>query len=72
MQVQSAHATCCTQTVDARWQQLCSRNADVFEEPATPKSREIKHRIDLLNPDAPIKHHVQYRMSQSELDEVRK
>ena len=40
--------------------------------PLTPKAREIKHRIDLLNPDAPIKHHVQYRMSQSELDEVRK
>lgn len=46
-----------------RWIDLCARYKDVFEAPGMPVDRSIKHRIDLLNPNAPIKYHRQYRMS---------
>ena len=36
-----------------------------------PKDRAVKHEIQLLDPNKPIKHHVQYRMSPAELAEVR-
>ena len=51
------------------WKKFCSEYKDLFEEPGTPVERDIKHQIDLLNPDAPVKYHKQYRMSQQELDE---
>ena len=36
-----------------------------------PVERAIKHKIDLLDPNAPIKYHKQYRMSQQELEECK-
>ena len=55
-----------------RWNKLCDEYQDIFTEPqGIPPDRPIKHKIELLDPAQPIKHHRQYRMSQSKLDEVR-
>ena len=55
----------------SRWDRLCSEYSDLFTTPGFPVDRKIKHRIDLLNPNLPVKHHRQYRMSPTELEEVR-
>ena len=55
----------------SHWDDLCRKYSDLFEAPGFPVERQIKHRIDLLNPNLPVKHHRQYRMSPTELEEVR-
>ena len=37
------------------WIKSCAEYKDLFEGPGTPVKRDIKHQIDLLNPDAPVK-----------------
>ena len=44
------------------WIELCAEYKDLFEEPGTPVERDIKHQIDLLNLDAPVKYHKKYRL----------
>lgn len=55
-----------------RWSQICDEFPDVFEPPTgLPPARDTDHKIELLDPNAPIPNHKQYRMSQVELDEVK-
>ena len=44
--------------------------SDLFEAPGFPVECQIKHHIDLLNPNLPVKHHRQYHMLPTELEEV--
>jgi hypothetical protein len=46
--------------------------SDVFEEPALPVEREIKHKIDLVDELAMPPRRRVYRMSEPELAECRK
>ena len=46
------------------WNKLCIEYKDLFNEPDTIVEWEIKHWIDLLTPNAPIKYHKQYRILQ--------
>ena len=36
---------------------MCAEYKDLFEEPGTPVEQDIKHQIDLLDPDASVKYH---------------
>ena len=41
-----------------RWDTLCDEFQDIFTDPSgTPPDREIKHKIELLDPQQPIRHH---------------
>ena len=53
-----------------RWDNLCCEYSDLFEAPGFPVEYQIKHHIDLLNPNLPVKHHRQYYISPTELEEV--
>ena len=55
-------AEACTPARD-RWSTICDEYADVFGTPGDPQPRAIQHRIDLLDPHKPIKHHRSYRLS---------
>ena len=44
----------------SRWDDLCCEYSALFEAPGFPVERQIKHCIDLLNPNLPVKHHRQY------------
>ena len=37
--------------------ELLNKYADVFTKPGKPVAREIKHKIELLDPAKPIPHH---------------
>ena len=52
------------------WDNLCHKYSDLFEAPGFPIVYQIKHCIDLLNPNLPVKHYRQYHMSPNELEEV--
>ena len=39
------------------WIKLCAKYKDPFKKPGTPVEQDIKHQIDLLIPDAPVKYH---------------
>ena len=39
------------------WIKLCTEYKDLYGEPGNPVEQVIKHQIDLLNPNAPVKHH---------------
>ena len=52
------------------WDNLCHRFSDLFEAPGFPVESQIKHPIDSLNPNLPVKHHRQYNMFPTELEEV--
>ena len=54
------------------WIKLCAECMDLFQKPGTPFERDIKHQIDWLNPDAPVKYYKQYRKSQYELYECKR
>ena len=40
-------------------QELTDKYADVFKKPGKPVERAIQHKIELLDPNAPIAHHRQ-------------
>ena len=52
------------------WDNLCCKYSDLFEAPGFPVECQIKYCIDLLNPNLPVKHHRQYCMLPTELEEV--
>ena len=52
--------------------ELVNKYADVFSKPGKPVARDIKHKIDLLDPSKAIPHHRQQRMSEKELQEVQR
>ena len=54
----------------SHWDDLCHEYSDLFEAPGFPVEHQIKHCIDLLNPNLPVKHHRQYCISPTELEEV--
>ena len=41
----------------APMRELVNKYADVFTKPRKPVARDIKHKIELLNPANPILHH---------------
>ena len=41
----------------SHWDDLFREYSDLFEAPGFPVKRQIKHHIDLLNPNLPVKHH---------------
>ena len=51
----------------SKWKALLSEYADVFEAPGKPVARAVDHRIDLLDPMAPLPHPWLYRISEDEL-----
>ena len=53
-------------------QNLIAKYKEVFSKPGKPMARDIKHRIELLDPAQKIPYHRQQRMSQLELQEVKK
>ena len=55
----------------SHWDDLCCEYSDLFEALGFPVECQIKHRIDLLNPNLLVKHHRQYRISPTRLEEVR-
>ena len=59
-------------TCKSWWDAICDEFADVFMAPTQPHERDIKHRIELLDPAQPIPNHKQYRLSQPELDEAKR
>ena len=54
----------------SHWDDLCRKYSDLFEASGFPVDHQIKHHIDLLNPNLPIKHHKQYCMLPTKLKEV--
>lgn len=56
---------------NSRWAKLVEEFADVFEAPGKPAERAVKHTIDLLPGSKPPAQR-QYRMSATELAEVRR
>ena len=54
----------------SRWDNLYREYSDLFKAPGLPVKCQIKYHIDLLNPNLSVKHHRQYRMSPTELEEV--
>ena len=52
------------------WDNLCCKYSDLFEAPGFPVEHQIKYCIDLLNPNLPVKHHKQYYISPTKLEEV--
>ena len=54
----------------SRWDNLCHEYSDLFEAPGFPVECQIKYRIDLLNPNLPVKHHRQFCMLPTELEGV--
>ena len=54
----------------SHWDDLCRKYSDLFEAPGFPVECQIKHCIDLLNPNLPVKHHRQYHILPTELEEV--
>ena len=52
--------------------ELLNKYADVFTKPGKPVARDIKHKIELLDPAKPIPYHRLQRMSEIELKEVQK
>ena len=52
------------------WDILYHEYSDLFEAHVFPVERQIKHHIDLLNPNLPVKHYRQYHMSPTKLEEV--
>ena len=46
---------------------LVYKYADVLRKPGNPVARDIKHKIELLDPTKPIPHHSLQRMSEIEL-----
>ena len=53
------------------WMKLCFEYKDLFEEPGTTVERGMKHQIDLLDSNAPLKYYNLYRISQVKLDEFK-
>ena len=51
----------------SEWEKLLDEYADVFDPPGEPVEREIDHRIDLVDPNAPPPRSRLYRMSEDEL-----
>ena len=56
---------------ESQWAALCSEYSDVFGDPPSVPERTVTHKIVLENPDLPPPKPRQYRMSESELREVR-
>ena len=54
----------------SHWDNLYCEYSDLFEAPGFPVECQIKHCIDLLNPNLPVKHHRQYCILPTELEEV--
>ena len=54
----------------SHWEYLCHKYSDLFEASGFPVERQIKHHIDLLNPNLPVKHHRKCCMLPTELEEV--
>ena len=54
----------------SHWDDLCHEYSDLFEAPGFPVEYQIKYHIDLLNLNLPVKHHRQYHMSPTELEEI--
>ena len=61
----SVHCTHQLNSASNQWLDLCDSHKDIFEQPGQPQERVIKHKIELLDLTLPIKHHRQYKMSQS-------
>jgi hypothetical protein len=57
---------------DTGVEEVLQEYADVFDEPKGPMTRDVSHRIDLVDETAPVPRPRTYRMSQAELAEVRK
>ena len=54
----------------SHWDNLCHEYSDLFGASGLPIEHQIKHCIDLLNPNLPVKHYRQYYISPTKLEEV--
>ena len=54
----------------SHWDDLCCEYSDLFEAPGFPVEHQIKHYIDFNNPNLPVKHHKQYHILFTKLEEV--
>ena len=52
--------------------ELVNKYADVFTKPGKPVAQDIKHKIELLDPEKPIPHHRLQRISERKFQEVQK
>ena len=50
------------QASKSKWELICADFLDVFAPLQEPFERSIKHHIELLDPNAPILNHKQYRL----------
>ena len=52
--------------------ELINNYADVFTKPGKPVARDIKHKIELLDPEKPKPHHRLKRMGARKLQKEQK
>ena len=48
----------------ALMRELINKYADIFTKPSKPFSYDIKHKVELLDPEKSIPHHILLRMSE--------
>ena len=54
----------------SHWDDLCYEYSNLLEAPGFLVERQIKHCINLLNPNLPVNHHEQYHILLTKLEEV--
>ena len=60
------------EAVTAPMHELLNKYADVFTKPDKPVAREIKHKIELLDPAKPIPHHRLQIVSEKSIERSEK